>query len=109
MLPTPCAGTGASKGTTSSIKGVSKGGVAGRLAGSTETSFVHPSQGCSVPAVLSGQMAGQHLLTRQEADKKYDLSLSQHGFSSSLSSSSQSNASRALSLLGPDLSSASLM
>lgn len=40
------------------------------------------SQRCSVPA-LSGQMAGQHLLVRQEADKKYDLSLSQHGFSSS--------------------------
>lgn len=45
-------------------------------------SFVRRSQRCSVPA-LSGQMAGQHLLVRQEADKKYDLSLSQHGFSSS--------------------------
>lgn len=56
--------------------------MAGRLAGSTEDSFVHRSQRCSVPG-LSGQMAGQHLLIRQEADKKYDLSLSQHGFSSS--------------------------
>jgi len=81
-VPAPCAGTGASKGTTSSIKGVRKGETAGRLVGSTEDSFVHRSQRCSVPA-LSGQMAGQHLLIRQEADKKYDLSLSQRGFSSS--------------------------
>lgn len=63
-------------------KGSERGIMAGRLAGSTEGSFVHRSQRCSVPA-LSGQMAGQHLLIRQEADKKYDLSLSQHGFSSS--------------------------
>lgn len=71
-----------------SIKGeahaASKGSERGngrRLAGAQRL-FVRRSQRCSVPG-LSGQMAGQHLLIRQEADKKYDLSLSQHGFSSS--------------------------
>lgn len=74
-------------GTDQSIKGNriqhqmgQTGEMAGKLARSTEGSFVHRSQRRSVPA-LSGQMAGQHLLIRQEADKKYDLSVSQHGFS----------------------------
>lgn len=61
-------------------KGSEKGN--GRRLAGAQRRFVHRSQRCSVPA-LSGQMAGQHLLVRQEADKKYDLSLSQHGFSSS--------------------------
>lgn len=74
------AGAGASKGSTCSIKGVREGEW--QEPGEHRGSFVCPSQRCSVPA-LAGQMAGQHLLVRQEADKKYVLSPSQRAFSSS--------------------------